>query len=106
MKQRKIERITQNPFHQGFLGQGHEASAVIDGSNFTGSDPFLILMDDRLDLPGGEPVGGPHPHAGFETVTFVVESNSNEWKAGSLELMTAGKGIVHTEEITARTRVR
>lgn len=106
MKQRTIKKITQNAFHRGFLGQGHEASAVVDGSNFAESDPFIILMDDRLDLPGGQPVGGPHPHAGFETVTFVLQGNGREWKTGSLELMTAGKGIIHTEEITTRTSMR
>lgn len=69
MKQRKIERITASPLHQGFLGEGHLASAIIDGSDLTVTDPFILQMDDRLDLPGGPPVGGPHPYAGFETAT-------------------------------------
>lgn len=106
MKQRKIDRITSNPPHPGFLGEGHTASAVIDGSNFKQTDPFILLMDDRLNLPGGPPVGGAHPHAGFETVTFILQGNDKEWKTGTLELMTAGKGIVHTEEITTKTDVR
>ena len=82
------------------------AAAVVDGQHFAESDPFIILMDDQMDLPGGEPVGGPHPHAGFETVTLVLEGDDRDWKTGSLELMTAGKGIVHTEEITAKTHMR
>ena len=82
------------------------AAAIVDGQRFAETDPFIILMDDQLDLPGGEPVGGPHPHAGFETVTLVLEGDNGDWKAGSLEVMTAGKGIVHTEEITAKTRMR
>ena len=106
MKQRIIEKITESPFHQGFLGEGHQASAVIDGSNFSATDPFIVLMDDRLNLPGGKPVGGPHPHAGFETVTFVLQGNGKDWKTGMLELMTAGKGIIHTEEITTKTDMR
>lgn len=101
----KTSFIHTPAFHPGFLGQGHLAAAVIGGDRFAETDPFILLMDDRLDLPGGEPVGGPHPHAGFETVTLVLQGNGGEWETGSLELMTAGKGIVHTEEITGRTRV-
>lgn len=106
MKQRKIDRITANSSHPGFLGEGHIAIPVIDGQDFSKTDPFIMLMDDRLNLPGGPPVGGAHPHAGFETVTFVLKGNEHEWKTGTVELMTAGKGIVHTEEITTKTDVR
>ncbi|HEY0977123.1 MAG TPA: pirin-like C-terminal cupin domain-containing protein [Flavobacteriales bacterium] len=106
MIQRNIQRITTAPFHPGFLGEGHRAAAVVDGQDFPRTDPFIILMDDRLDLPGGEPVGGPHPHAGFETATFVLQGSGAHWPTGSYELMTAGKGIVHTEEITDPTNVR
>lgn len=106
MIQKKIERITRSPLHQGFLGKGHLAAAVIDGNDLSRTDPFIILMDDQLDLPGGEPVGGAHPHAGFETVTFVLEGDEEHFKTGSLEVMTAGKGIIHTEEITSKTKMR
>lgn len=106
MKQRKIDRIVANEPHPGFLGTGHIATAVIDGNDFQRTDPFILLMDDKLNLPGGPPVGGAHPHAGFETVTFILKGNDKEWKTGTLELMTAGKGIVHTEEITTKTDVR
>lgn len=106
MNQRKIQRITSNPPQPGFLGAGHIATAVIDGQHFEETDPFILLMDDQLNLPGGDPVGGAHPHAGFETVTFVLKGDGKTWKTGTLELMTAGRGIVHTEEITSRTDVR
>jgi redox-sensitive bicupin YhaK (pirin superfamily) len=106
MRTRTIDKITQAPLRPGFLGRGHLAAAVVNGQNFEASDPFMILMDDQMDLPGGDPVGGPHPHAGFETVTLVLEGNDRDWKTGSLELMTAGKGIVHTEEITTQTHMR
>lgn len=102
---RKIIKTEHSDLHPGFLGQGHLAAAVIDGSKFAQTDPFILLMDDRLDLPGGDPVGGPHPHAGFETVTLVLQGDDVHWKTGSLELMTAGKGIIHTEEITSRTHM-
>ncbi|TDB59526.1 pirin family protein [Arundinibacter roseus] len=101
MLQRTISRITQSPWHQGFLGTGHRASAVLNGMPYSESDPFILFMDDLLNLSGGEAVGGAHPHAGFETLTLVLKGNEKDWKTGSFELMTAGKGIVHTEEITS-----
>jgi len=106
MKQRSISMITQNHWHEGFLGAGHKALAVLDGVSYKDSDPFILFMDDSLNLPGGEPVGGAHPHAGFETLTLVLEGNEKDWKTGSFELMTAGKGIIHTEEITSKQKLR
>jgi len=103
MKQRNITEVRRPHSHQGFLGEGHEARAVIDGTDFTHTDPFILLMDDRLNLPGGKPAGGPHPHAGFETVTLVIKGDERDWHSGSMELMTAGSGIIHTEEISTRT---
>jgi len=106
MKTRTIDKITASPLHPGFLGKGHLAANILEGRPFADTDPFIILMDDQLDLPGGEPVGGPHPHAGFETVTLVLEGDGRDWKTGSIEVMTAGKGIIHTEEIVAKTHMR
>jgi len=106
MIQRKLRNIATPRLERGFLGEGHLAARVVGGGNFEDTDPFIVLMDDQLDLPGGAPVGGPHPHAGFETVTLVLEGDGQHWETGSFELMTAGKGIVHTEEITAKTRMR
>lgn len=106
MIHRSISKVTQSHWHNGFLGTGHKAKAVLDGTSFEESDPFILFMDDLLDLPGGEPVGGPHPHAGFETLTLVLEGNEKDWKTGSFELMTAGKGIIHTEEITSAQKLR
>lgn len=105
MIQRRIDKIGTGDYHRGFLGEGHMAKAIIDGQDFSYTDPFIILMDDKLDLPGGAPVGGAHPHAGFETVTLVLKGDEKHFKTGSLELMTAGKGIVHTEEITSKTEM-
>ncbi len=106
MIRRNISNITQNDWHNGFLGTGHSAMAVLDGVPYKDSDPYILFMDDSLKLPGGEPVGGAHPHAGFETLTLVLEGNEKDWKTGSFELMTAGKGIIHTEEITSEQKLR
>lgn len=105
MIQRTLSKITQSRRHQGFLGTGHRASAVLEGIPYPQSDPFIVFMDDRLNLPGGDPVGGAHPHAGFETLTLVLKGNGTHWETGSFELMTAGKGIIHTEEITSEQHI-
>jgi len=93
----------------GFLGAGHIARALIQG-DFADTDPFILLMDDMLDKKDDDPAGGPHPHAGFETVTLLLEgelgNDTHGMKAGDLEMMTAGSGIIHTETITKKTKVR
>lgn len=106
MAQKKVSKVTQSPWNRGFLGAGHQAKAILDGVRYQESDPFIVFMDDNLDLPGGEPVGGPHPHAGIETLTLVLEGNDADWKTGNFELMTAGSGIIHTEEITSKQTLR
>jgi redox-sensitive bicupin YhaK (pirin superfamily) len=49
---------------------------------------------------------GPHPHRGFETVTFILEGelahtdsagHESIIRAGGVQWMTAGSGIVHAE---------
>jgi redox-sensitive bicupin YhaK (pirin superfamily) len=110
MLYRKIKTIYRPEPSQGFLGEGHIALPVIHGTKFEQTDPFILLMDDQLDLPGHGTVGGPHPHAGFETVTLVLEGNNNNmhntFQTGSIEWMTAGSGIIHTEEIRTKVKLR
>ena len=103
---RTISKITQAGWHQGFLGTGHSASAILDGMPYPETEPFILFLDDKLNLPGGEPVGGAHPHAGFETLTLVLKGNEKYWMTGSFELMTAGKGIIHSEEISSQQNLR
>ncbi|RPI69059.1 MAG: pirin family protein [Ignavibacteriales bacterium] len=72
-------------------------------------DPFLLLNHHGpQEFPprnSGLPFS-PHPHRGFETLTFilkgdVVHSDSSGGKSkitsGGIQWMTAGKGIVHSE---------
>ncbi|WP_336517595.1 pirin family protein [Pollutibacter soli] len=107
--QRKIERLYTPTEQPGFLGAGHLARPVIQGS-FAQTDPFIMLMDDILDKKDNEPAGGPHPHAGFETVTLLLEGSigdeNHKMKAGDFQMMTAGSGIIHTETIEEKTRMR
>lgn len=72
-------------------------------------DPFLFLNHHG---PQSYPPGnrglpfGPHPHRGFETVTFIFagelahrDSGGHESiiRAGGVQWMTAGRGLVHAE---------
>ncbi|PJK13144.1 pirin [Lysobacteraceae bacterium NML120232] len=65
-------------------------------------DPFLSMMNDRFK-PGAF---GPHPHRGFETVTYVIsgdlahedsKGSSGVLHPGDVQWMTAGRGVVHNE---------
>lgn len=104
--QRKIENVSSHPLQQGFLGAGHQAAQILGSEGFDFTDPFIVLMDDHLNLPGTETAGGPHPHAGIEIYTLFLEGDDEIFRKGTMELMTAGKGVVHTEEIKEQTQVR
>jgi len=96
--------VTLPPPSPGFIGQGHTAVHVIESREFAHNDPFILLADDRIDLPPGRRAGGPHPHAGFEIATFVVEGELRDrdeglLRAGDVAWMTAGSGVVHGEDI-------
>jgi redox-sensitive bicupin YhaK (pirin superfamily) len=106
---RKLTTIYTPAKHQGFMGPDHTARGLIQGS-YLQSDPFILLMDDVLDKQNGDPVGGPHPHAGFETVSLLLEGEMgdapHQMKKGGFQLMTAGSGIIHTETINTHTQMR
>lgn len=72
-------------------------------------DPFLLLhhFGPYEVTPPFDPLDvGPHPHRGFEPVTFLYQgelrhkdSRGNEGILGSgdVQWMTAGRGIIHSE---------
>ncbi|RIV85657.1 pirin family protein [Aurantiacibacter zhengii] len=72
-------------------------------------DPFLFLNHHGPQTypPGNRGLPfGPHPHRGFETVTFIIEgslahhdsgSGASVVEAGGVQWMTAGSGLVHAE---------
>ena len=106
---RKLVRVNTPIGQPGFLGPDHVARPVISGS-FSESDPFIILMDDMLDKKDNTPVGGAHPHAGFETVSLLLEGEigdeAHTMHAGDFQIMTAGSGIVHSETIDKKAKMR
>lgn len=97
---RKIIKSYKPINQSGFLGPDHTARAVIQ-IPYPESDPFIMLMDDMLDKKDTTPVGGEHPHAGFETVSLLLKGEMGDkrhkMKGGDVQIMTAGSGIVHTE---------
>ena len=111
-QQRSIGRVVNVPAAApGFVGPGHLAAPVVSPENFEMNDPFILLMDDHLDL-GERPVGGPHPHAGFETVTLILDGaifdrdEGGALNAGEVQWMTAGSGIIHSEDVRTKGKVR
>jgi redox-sensitive bicupin YhaK (pirin superfamily) len=111
-QQRRIARVvTVPPLAPGFVGAGHLAAQVVSPQDFHLNDPFIMLADDHLDIGEGA-VGGPHPHAGFETVTLLLEGaiydrdEGGVINAGEVQWMTAGRGIIHGENVAAKGKVR
>lgn len=88
-------------------GAGVELYRAFGFSNPTELDPFLLFDDFRNDDPAAFKKGFPwHPHRGIETITYVLAGsvthddslgNSGELRAGDIQLMTSGSGILHQE---------
>lgn len=72
-------------------------------------DPFLFLNHHgpQTYAPNNQGLPfGPHPHRGFETVTFILQGSLSHLdsgghesiiEAGGVQWMTAGSGLVHAE---------
>jgi redox-sensitive bicupin YhaK (pirin superfamily) len=72
-------------------------------------DPFLFLNHHGPQTYPPHNRGlpfGPHPHRGFETVTFILDGmlmhqdsagHESIIRAGGVQWMTAGRGLVHAE---------
>ena len=88
-------------------GAGVSLKRIIGTSELNMLDPFLLLdefgSDDPEEYIAGFP---PHPHRGIETVTYMINGNfkhkdsaGNEGYLtdGSVQWMTAGRGVVHSE---------
>ena len=88
-------------------GAGVKLKRLIGTNEINMIDPFLLLDEFKSENPDDYIKGFPeHPHRGFETITYLKygafqhhDSKGNESiiKAGSVQWMTAGKGIIHSE---------
>jgi redox-sensitive bicupin YhaK (pirin superfamily) len=88
-------------------GAGVKLKRVIGQPALDMLDPFLLLDEFRSDQAGDYIEGFPeHPHRGFETVTYMLagrmrhgdnHGNRGDLGPGSVQWMTAGRGILHSE---------
>ncbi|MBU6247005.1 MAG: pirin family protein [Xanthomonadaceae bacterium] len=88
-------------------GAGVKLKRIIGQPALDMLDPFLLLDEFRSDQAGDYIAGFPdHPHRGFETVTYMLaghmqhgdnQGNRGDLTPGSVQWMTAGRGIVHSE---------
>jgi len=105
MSIRPVKRIVRG--QPTLEGAGVHLRRVFGFGNTADYDPFLLLDDFRNDEPEEYLAGFPwHPHRGIETITYVLAGtvehrdsigNRGELKAGDVQWMTAGSGIIHQE---------
>jgi len=105
MSIRAVKSVSQSrPTMEGAGVRLRRAFGFGDTSEF---DPFLMMDDFRGDHPGDYSAGFPwHPHRGIETITYVLAGtvahgdslgNKGVLGPGSVQWMTAGRGILHQE---------
>ena len=88
-------------------GAGVNLTRIIANPGLDMLDPFLLLdefdSNDPDDYIAGFP---PHPHRGFETITYMLNGkfrhkdtagNEGYLTDGSVQWMTAGRGVIHSE---------
>ena len=102
---RKVERTIEGV--ETSDGAGVNLKRIIGSPQLDYLDPFLLLDEFRSDNPDDYMAGfPPHPHRGFETVTYMLngkfrhkDSAGNEGllTSGSVQWMTAGRGVIHSE---------
>ncbi len=88
-------------------GAGVSLTRVIGTPALPDLDPFLMLDEFGTDRAEDYIAGFPnHPHRGFETVTYMLDGrmrhkdnhgNEGLLTPGSVQWMTAGRGLVHSE---------
>ena len=88
-------------------GAGVKLRRVIGQPQLPDLDPFLMLDEFGTDRAEDYLAGFPdHPHRGFETVTYMLDGrmrhrdnhgNEGLLVPGSVQWMTAGRGLVHSE---------
>ena len=104
-RSRQVERLVRG--QPTYDGDGVKLTRVLTQPLQKRLDPFLMLdafgSDAASDYIGGFP---SHPHRGFETVTIMLEGrmrhqdsvgNVGLLEPGSVQWMTAGRGIIHSE---------
>ena len=88
-------------------GAGVRLTRIIGSPQLDMVDPLLLLDCFESDNPDDYIAGfPPHPHRGFETVTYLLAGRMRHKdnaghegviEPGGVQWMTAGRGIVHSE---------
>ncbi|RZC00450.1 pirin-like protein [Glycine soja] len=95
-----LKKVLAKSQHEG---DGAVVRRGIGRSELKNLDPFLMLDHFSVSPPAGFP---DHPHRGFETVTYMLEGgithqdfagHKGTIRAGDVQWMTAGRGIIHSE---------
>ena len=98
----------RHPAHRDDIGD-LATRRPLPGPHVEQVDPFLFLNHHGPQVypPGNRGLPfGPHPHRGFETVTFILQGelthrdsggHESVIHAGGVQWMTAGSGLVHAE---------
>ena len=102
---RKIKYLVEGV--QTSDGAGVKLTRIIGSPELNMLDPFLLLDEFGSDNPDDYIAGfPPHPHRGFETVTYMINGkfthkdtagNEGNLSDGGVQWMTAGKGVIHSE---------
>jgi redox-sensitive bicupin YhaK (pirin superfamily) len=102
MMRRPVSRISR-VIPLGATSQVQKKQRVIGDEGWQRTSPFLFLSEDWFGAPGGFE---EHPHRGMQTVTFVLEGALEHrdhtgahgvLRAGDVQWMTAGRGVLHSE---------
>lgn len=97
------------PIQSVVEGEGFIVNRAFPRRGLSFIDPFLLLdeLPPRPLLPGEAKGTPPHPHKGFEILSYVLRGamahedslgNKATLNEGDVQWMTAGRGIVHKEQ--------
>ena len=102
MAERRIDSLDR-AVDRGPSEQVQAKRLVIGTDDFASISPFLRFSEDWFAAPGGFET---HPHRGMQTVTLVLEGALHHTdhtgadgvlRAGDVQWMTAGRGVLHSE---------
>ena len=105
MEEIKVARLLKGTLIRE--GAGVKLHRYIGADRTNDFEPILLFdyfdSSDPLDYMAGFP---PHPHRGFETITYLLhgtithednKGHKGAIRSGDVQWMTAGKGIIHSE---------
>lgn len=107
MRTRSIKKILEP---QSLLLGGKTVSQSLPAESMENHDPFLLLHHAgpyNLNQENAHFYVGPHPHRGFEPITFVFQGgvnhkdslgNDSSVEAPGVQWISAARGIIHSEQ--------